>query len=69
MAKLICLHSTNTSKRIWMNADAIISIVDMRPIQNYTLVATFAGAPLEYHVKETGLTIANLIEESKEKQI
>ncbi len=62
MANLICLHSTEKPELIWLNTDAIISVVDVRPIKNYTLVTTFAGAPLEYHVKETGDSVVGLIE-------
>lgn len=63
MINLICLHSTEKPALIWLNTDAIISVVDMRPIKNFTLVTTFAGAPLEYHVKETGASVVGLIEE------
>ena len=68
MANLICLHSTRKPELIWLNTDAILSVVDMRPIKNFTLVTmvtTFAGAPLEYHVKETGASVVGLIEGGK----
>ena len=62
MANLICIHSSEQHQIIWINTDAIISVIDMRPIKKYTLVTTFAGAPLEYHVKETRSSVVGLIE-------
>lgn len=67
MANLICLHSSEQHQIIWINTDAIISVIDMRPIKKYTLVTTFAGTPLEYHVQETGASVVGLIESSKEE--
>lgn len=65
MGNLICLHNTEKPALIWLNTDAIISVVDMRPIKKFTLVTTFAGAPLEYHVEETGGSVVGLIEEAR----
>jgi hypothetical protein len=64
MGQFICLHSSDKdSKEIWLNADAIISVIDERPVHSWTGVYTFAGAGLEYHVKETVESVIGLIEQ------
>ena len=64
MGRFICLHTSGKdSKKIWLNADAIISIVDERPIHSWTGVYTFAGAALEYHVQETAGSVIGLIKQ------
>ena len=66
MGRFICLHSSGKgSKKIWLNAGAIISVVDERPIHSWTGVCTytFTGAVLEYHVEETVESVIGLIEQ------
>lgn len=64
MGRFICLHTSGKdSKEIWINTDAIISVVDERPVHGWTRVYTFAGAVLEYHVEETVKSVIGLIEQ------
>lgn len=61
MGRFICLHTSNKgSKEIWINADAVIAVVDMRPDYSYTAVVV---SNLEYHVQETVGSVIGLIEQ------
>lgn len=62
MGKFICLHTSDKdSKEIWLNADAIIAVVDMRPDYSYTAVVVVSN--LEYRVKETVESVIGLIKQ------
>lgn len=64
MGRFICLHSSDKdSKEIWINADAIISVVDERPVHGWTGFYTFAGAALAYQVEETVESVIGLIKQ------
>lgn len=62
MGRFICLHSSDdkNSKEIWINADAIIAVMDMRPAYSYTAVVV---SDLEYHVQETAGSVIGLIKQ------
>lgn len=61
MGRFICLHTSNKdSKEIWLNADAIIAVMDMRPDYSYTAVVV---SDLEYHVQETVGSVIGLIKQ------
>ena len=61
MGRFICLHSSDkNSKEIWINADAITAVMDMRPAHSYTAVVV---SNLEYHVQETVGSVIGLIEQ------
>lgn len=61
MGRFICLHSSDkNSKEIWINAYAIIVVVDMRPDYSYTAVVV---SDLEYHVQETVESVIGLIKQ------
>ena len=63
MGRFICLHDWYNSKEVWINADAIISVVDERPAHSWTGVYTFAGAALAYHVEEAVESVIGLIKQ------
>lgn len=63
MGRFICLHKWDNGKEVWINTDAIISVVDERPVHSWTGVYTFAGAALAYHVEETAGSVIGLIEQ------
>lgn len=61
MGRFICLHTSGKdSKEIWLNADAIIAVVDQRPSYSYTAVVV---SDLEYHVQETVESVIGLIKQ------
>jgi len=61
MGRFICLHTSGKdSKEIWLNADAIIVVSDMRPAYSYTAVVV---SDLEYHVQETVGSVIGLIKQ------
>lgn len=60
MGRFICLHvvdTCNKSKPIWIRADAIVVIRDMRPARGYT------GEGLLYSVEETAESVIGLIKQ------
>ena len=61
MGRFICLHSSDKdSKEIWINADAIVAVTDMRPRHNWTLVDTYSGTG-GCCVEETAESVIGLI--------
>lgn len=59
MGRFICLHTSDKgSKKVWLNADAIIAVMDMRPDYSCTAVVV---SDLEYHVQETAGSVLGLI--------
>ena len=61
MGRFICLHTSGKdSKKVWIDADAIIVVMDMRPGYSYTAVIV---SNLEYHVQETAGSVMGLIEQ------
>ena len=64
MPKIIKLHHYISAKDIWINTDAIISVVDERPAHEGTGVYTYAGDPLYYRVAETPETVVGMIEKA-----
>ena len=61
MGRFICLHTLDKdSKEIWLNADAIITVMDMRSDYSYTAVVVH---DLEYHVQETAGSVIGLIKQ------
>ena len=64
MPKMIKLHHYISAKDIWINADAIISVIDERPAHEGTGVYTYAGDPLYYRVAETPETVVGMIEQT-----
>lgn len=62
MGRFICLHTSDKdrTKEIWLNADAIIVVMDMRPAYSYTAVVV---SNLEYYVQETVESVIGLIEQ------
>lgn len=64
MPKMIKLHHYISGKSIWLNPDAIISVVDETTKTQCTGVYTFAGEPLAYSVAETPETVAEMIEQA-----
>lgn len=62
MGRFICLHvaDNDRSKEVWLNADAIIAVMDMRPDYSYTAVVV---SDLEYHVQETVGSVIGLIKQ------
>jgi hypothetical protein len=55
------LHTSDKdSKEVWINADAIVAVMDMRPDYNYTTVAV---QDLEYRVQETAGSVLGLIKQ------
>lgn len=65
MARMIKLHQYLSGDAIWLNADAIISVVDEGPVHSGAGIYTFAGEPLAYMVEETPEKVVELIEESR----
>jgi len=64
MPKIIKLHHYISAKDIWINTDAIISVVDERPAHEGTGVYTYAGDLLHYRVAETPETVVGMIEQA-----
>lgn len=66
MPKMIKLHHYLSAKVIWINADAIISVVDERDTNQGTSVYTYAyaGDSIHYRVAETPETIVEMIEQT-----
>ena len=63
MGRFICLHSSDKDiKEIWINADAIVAVTNMRPRHNWTLVDTYSGAK-GYCVEETAESVIGLIKQ------
>lgn len=63
MGRFICLHySDKDSKEIWINADAIVAVADMRPRFGWTRIDTYAD-PEGYCVEETAESVMGLIEQ------
>lgn len=61
MGRFICLHTSGKdSRKVWINADSIIVVTDMRPDYSYTAVVV---SNLEYHVQETVGSVIGLIEQ------
>lgn len=66
MGRFICLHIVDTynkSKPIWIRADAIVVIRDMRPARSYTEVVVDTGEGVLYSVKETVESVIGLIKQ------
>lgn len=63
MGRFICLHEWDNGKEVWLNADAIVAVVDERPTHSWTWVYIFAGAALAYQVKETAESVIGLIKQ------
>jgi len=64
MPKMIKLHHYLSGNSIWLNPDAIISVVDETAKTQGTGVYTFAGEPLAYSVAETPETVVEMIEKA-----
>jgi len=65
MSKMIKLHHYISGKSIWLNPDAIISVVDETTKSPCAGVYTFAGEPLAYSVAETPETVVEMIEQAR----
>lgn len=64
MGRFICLHSSGRdSREIWINADAVIAVIDVRPIHGWTCIDTYAGPEEGYCVEETVESVIGLIEQ------
>ena len=65
MPKMIKLHHYISGKSIWLNPDAIISVVGDVPTEG-TSVYTYAygGDSIHYHVAETAETVVEMIEKA-----
>ena len=63
MPKMIKLHHHITGKSIWLNPDAIISVIDNVATVG-TTVYTYAGNPSRYQVAETPETVVGMIEQA-----
>lgn len=63
MGRFICLHYWDIGKReIWINTDAIVAVIDKRPLHGWTRIDTYAGAE-GYCVEETAESVMGLIEQ------
>lgn len=66
MGRFICLHvvdTNNKSKPIWIRADSIVVIRDMRHTRGYTEVVVDTGEGLLYSVQETVESVIGLIKQ------
>lgn len=63
MGRFICLHGTDNekNKEIWIDADAIIAVMDMRPKNNWTLIDAYNS--IGYCVEETVESVIGLIKQ------
>ena len=64
MGRFICLHysSNNDRKEIWINTDAIVAVIDERPMHGWTRIGIYTD-PEGYCVEETVESVIGLIEQ------
>ena len=62
MGRFICLHHTGDGKKVCINADTIIAVMDMRPMHNWTRIDTYSGTG-GYCVEETVESVIGLIKQ------
>lgn len=62
MSRMIKLHHYLSGDAIWLNTDAIVSVIDKDPVNGGAEIFTFAGVVLAYLVEETPEKVVELIE-------